>query len=112
MPDPPPGRINTSKKAAARKRGIVERDREAILRLAWDRYLTGVTQDEACIALNLRTQSASARFCELRDAGYLERLSRTRPTRTGSPARVHTITVAGIMLLKQLDAERNTARVA
>lgn len=110
MPDPPSGIVNTSEQAAATKRLTVTLDRERILRLLWKRFLeSGATQDEAALALSMKTQTASARFCELRDAGYIERLDRTRPTRSGSPARVHTITPAGIEILKQLDAQRRTA---
>ena len=49
----------------------------------------GATVDEVSVALELPTNSVTPRFWELRKLALLEKVNETRPTRYGSPARVH-----------------------
>ncbi len=82
------------------------KDKGASLRLLILRYVdslgaAGATCDEVEVHFGLRHQTASARLCELRQLGMVERPGTTRPTRSERKAKVHV--AAGRLKPRQLE---------
>ena len=85
---PRPSPADTSLAAAksvAHARKFIE---ERVLAYVAGRGSHGATAEEVATALELRTQTCSARCSELRDAGRLHDSGRTRPTSSGRMAAV------------------------
>lgn len=95
------GKQDTSRLAAMDGVARVTKDRRRVLATVVAAGERGATQDEVSAVLLLAHQTASARFWELRTAGFIARSPDRRPTRTGATAAVHYATTAGRAALRQ-----------
>ena len=89
--DVPAGREQTSRDAfhSVQHSGARTGDQQRVLRYIGDQG--GATCDEAEVALQLRHQTASARFNDLKRAGLIVKSGRRRPTRSGRKADVYVV---------------------
>jgi hypothetical protein len=72
-------------------------DNEKVRAFIASRTTEGATCDEVEVALNLSHQTASARMRGLKVMGEIVETKRTRPTRRGRPAAVHTLPMFGAL---------------
>lgn len=86
------GGADTSVAADARVQKA--KDRELIYRLVDQAGLWGITLDELSVRLQRTPNTISGRLTELRVAGRITGNGLTRPTRTGSAARVYVTTAS------------------
>lgn len=78
-------------------------DRRRIIELVRVRGGSGITCDEAEVALRLPHQTCSARFSELKADGVLLPTEMTRQTRRNAPARVMVLSPLQVKPANQID---------
>lgn len=105
-PDRPPearGRAvaRTSRSAARSMAGHVRGQQRRLLAFLAERGAIGATNEEAAVALGMRTASQTARCRELQLAGLVADSGHTRTSSSGRAAIVWTITEAGRAALER-----------
>jgi len=83
--------FDTRRAAHERVTPTKERIYAQILAFGYDRGSRGFTADELCVAWNCPANHVAPRVCELAKARRLIATTRTRRTRSGSPARVYVL---------------------
>ncbi len=95
--------VDTSEIAATMAKGRAKADRRRVFAAIHD--AGGLTCDECEVRLNLLHQTCAARCRDLEIQGLIEKSPVTRPTRTGSPARVYQLTIKGLSVWRRLESE-------
>lgn len=98
--EPSPAARNNAPKTsrdAAKRAGVSSKaNRVRILELMKERGSVGVTCYEAQVALDIKPQSASARYTELKKMGFIQATGESRKTDTGSAAAAWKLTEDGL----------------